>query len=200
VREQQRQLIRRLAAHDRAAGREFVRKFDDRIKRWISEVAAYEKVEEYAQEVWGHLIQGNWMRLLQWKGLYDDEAWNLHSLEAFLRRITINKARDLHAAEPPQLPQGVDPSDIIDRTTSLGTDPVAEAERSRLLRVFDHCTRWFKKKDHDAIRLWWEGYSAQQIAEFIRTNSNNVHQRRSYLFKRLRECLIENLPEYFRDV
>jgi len=200
VPEQQRQLIRRLAAHDRAAGREFVNLWDDRIKYWISQCAAHDKVEEYAQEVWGHLIEGNWLRLLQWRGLYDDDAWNPHSLEAFLKRITINKARDLHDAEPPQLPDGVDPGDIIDRTTSLGSDPVAEAERSRLLMVFDHCTRWFKNKDHDSIRLWWEGYSSLEIAERIRTNPNNVYQRRSYLFKRLRACLIENLPEYFRDV
>ena len=68
------------------------------------------------------------------------------------------------------------------------------------MRIFDHCTAWFKSKDHDAIRLWWEGHSAQQIAELIKTNSNNVYQRRSYLFKRLRECLVENMPEYFRDV
>ena len=174
--------------------------WDPRIKYWISQCAPQEKVEEYAQEVWGPLIEGNWLRLLQWKGLYDDDAGNPHSLEAFLKRITINKARDLSAAEPPQLPKGVDPNVVIDRTTSLGPDPVAEAERSRLLSAFDHCTRWFKQKDHDAIRLWWEGYSALQIAEMIRTNANNVYQRRSYLFRRLRACLVENLQEYFRDV
>ena len=174
--------------------------WDPRIKYWISQCAPYEKVEEYAQEVWGHLIEGNWLRLLQWKGLYDDEAGNPHILEAFLKRLTQNKARDLFAAEPAQLPKGVDPNDVIDRTTSLGPDPAAETERSRLLSVFDHCTRWFKQKDHDAIRLWWEEYSALQIAEIIRTNANNVYQRRSYLFRRLRACLVENLSEYFRDV
>ena len=72
--EQERQLIRRVAAHDLAAGQEFVHRWDDRIKIWISQIAPDEKVEDYAQEVWGHLIQGNWMRLLQWKGLYDDDA------------------------------------------------------------------------------------------------------------------------------
>jgi hypothetical protein len=86
VMEQERQLIKRLAAHDPAAGQEFVHNWDHRIKSWISQCAPHEKVEEYAQEVWGHLIEGNWLRLLQWKGLYDDEAWNPHSLEAFLKR------------------------------------------------------------------------------------------------------------------
>ena len=198
--EEQRQLIRRLAAHDPEAEREFVGIWEHRIEHWISERVPHEKVEEYAQEVWGHLIEGNWLRLLQWRGLYDDEAANPHSLEAFLKRITMNKARDLYAAEPPPLPGGLDPNDLIDRTTPLGRDPVVEAERSRLLKVLDHCTAWFKPKDHDAIRLWWEGHSAQQIAELIRTNANNVYQRRSYLFRRLRACLAENLPEYFRHV
>ena len=123
MREEQRQLISRVAAHDPAAGREFVEMWDDRIKYWISQCTPQEKIEEYAQEVWGHLIQGNWMRLLQWNGLYDDDAWNPHSLEAFLKRITTNKAHDLFAAEPPQLPHDVDPGDIIDRATALGPDP-----------------------------------------------------------------------------
>ena len=140
------------------------------------------------------------MRLLQWRGLYHDEEYSPHSLDAFLKRITFNKVMDLQAKEPSRLPNDVDPGDIIDRTTALGPDPVAEVERSRLMKIFDHCTGWFKSKDHDAIRLWWEGHSAQQIAELIKTNSNNVYQRRSYLLKRLRECLVENMPEYFRDV
>ena len=195
-----RQLIRQVAAHDQAAGRAFVHEYDERIKYWVYQRADFEKVEEYAQEVWGHLIQGNWMRLLQWKGLYSDEDYNPHSLDAYLKRITFNKVMDLQAKEPPRLPDGVDPSDIIDRTTSLGPDPVAEAERSRLMKIFDRCTAWYKRKDHDAIRLWWEGHSAQHIADLFKTNPNNVYQRRSYLFKRLRECLVENMPEYFRDV
>jgi len=44
---------------------------------------------------------------------------------------------------------------------------MAEAERSRLMRAFRSCTRWFRDRDHLAIRLWWEGHSAQQIAEFV---------------------------------
>ena len=200
MREEERQFIKRLAHHDPAAGHRFVNMWDDRIKYWISQCAPHEKVEEYAQEVWAHLIQGNWMRLLQWKGLYDDDAWNPHSLEAFLKRVTMNKASDLFAAEPSPLPAGLDPSDIVGGTTPFGSDPVAETERSRLLAVFDHCTSWFDTKDHDAIRMWWEGHSALHIAELIRTNANNVYQRRSYLFRRLRDCLVENMPEYFHDV
>ena len=63
-----------MAVHDQAASREFVDRWDSRIKSWVAGRATYEKVEEYAQEVWGHLIRGNWMRLLQWDGLYDDDA------------------------------------------------------------------------------------------------------------------------------
>ena len=189
-----------MAARDRAAAHEFVSIWDPRIRGWVARNADYEKVDEYTQEVWGHLIQGNWLRLLQWKGLYDDEAWHEHSLEAYLKRITINKVSDLRDAEPPQLPPGLDPVDIVDRTTPLGNDPLVEAEGGRLMAAFAHCTRWFRDRDHLAIKLWWEGHKAQHIAEATRTNANNVYQRRSYLLKRLRECLVETLPEYFHRV
>lgn len=200
MREHQRNLIHRMAAHDPAAGHEFVGEWGSRITAWVAQRADPQKVEDYTQEVWGHLIAGNWLRLLQWNGLYDDDAWQEHSLEAYLKKITINKVSDLQSAEPPQLPPGLNPAEIIDRATALGNDPLVEAERGRLMRAFDHCTRWFKSRDHLAIRLWWEGHSAQQIAEHVRTNPNNVYQRRSYLFKRVRACLVETLPEYFRDV
>ena len=39
MREEERQLIKRLAAHDPAAGHEFAGKWDDRIKVWISQNA-----------------------------------------------------------------------------------------------------------------------------------------------------------------
>ena len=165
---------------------------------WVAQRAAREKVEEYAQEVWIHLVAGNWLRLLQWNGLYDDAAWHENSLKAFLKQITIHRVSDLRDAEPPQLPPGLDPNDIIDGT--LGSDPLLEAERSRLMRAFESCTRWFKKSDHRAILLWWEGHTAQHIAELLEMNANNVYQRRSHLLKQLRDCLVENLPEYFRHV
>ena len=93
-----------MAAHDLSAGHEFVHRWDDRLKGWVAQRTAYEKVEEYAQEVWAHLIEGNWLRLLQWNALFNDEAWHEHSLEAFLKRITNNKVSDLRDAERPQLP------------------------------------------------------------------------------------------------
>jgi DNA-directed RNA polymerase specialized sigma24 family protein len=200
VREEQRNLIQRMAAHDRAAGHEFVNIWDERIRSWVYHAATYEKVDEHTQEVWAHLIAGNWLRLLQWNGLYDDEAWHEHSLEAFLKTITIHKVSDLMAAEPPQLPPGLDPVDIIDETTPLGQNPLVLAERSRLMKAFDRCMRWFNEKDHRAIFLWWEGHTAQHIADELETNPNNVYQRRSYLLGQLRKCLVEKLPEYFHHV
>ena len=198
--EEQRKLIHRLVAREPGAGDEFYRIWNSRICDWIAGQAPYEKVEEYAQEVWAHLMAGNWMRLLQWHPLYDDEAWHERSLEGYLHQITVNKASDLWRAEPPVLPRGLDPVDIIDRTTQLGRDPLVEAERGRLMRAYYHCTEWFRNRDHLAIQLWWEGHNAQFIAEQVRTNANNVYQRRSYLLRRLRECLVEKLPEYFRHV
>ena len=189
-----------MAAHDPAAGREFVTQWDERIKGWVHQNADREKVEDYAQEVWRHLIECNWLRLLQWNGLFDDEAWHPHSLEAFLKRVTINKTRDLQDAELPQLPPGLDPTQIIDQTTGHEGNPMVEAERSRLIIAFEHCSQRFSQRDHDFIRLWWEGYTGQQIGVELDTNPNNVYQRRSYLLKQLRDCLIERLPEHFRHV
>ena len=198
MREYETNLIQNMASGDPAAGREFVDRWDNTIKGWIVGRAPREKVEEYAQEVWAHLIAGNWLRLLQWKPLYDPDAWHEESLRAYLKQITIHKVSDLRDREPPQLPSGLDPSDIIDGT--LGSDPLVAAERSRLMRAFESCTRWFRKSDHRAILLWWEGHTAQHIAELLETNANNVYQRRSHLLKQLRDCLVENLPEYFRHV
>jgi len=200
VRDEERNLIHRMAARDPAAGHEFVDRWDDRIKGWIAQRAPNEKVEEYAQEVWAHLIEGNWLTLLQWNGLFDDEAWHEHSLKGFLKRITHNKVSDLWDAEPPQLPPGLDPVDIIDRTTSVEGNPLVEAERSRLVMAFTTCSNAFNDKDHRAILMWWEGHSGQHIADQLGTNPNNVYQRRRYLLNQLRDCLIERLPEYFRDV
>jgi DNA-directed RNA polymerase specialized sigma24 family protein len=200
VREEQRNLIHRLAGREPGAADEFYATWHSRICHWIAGQAPYEKVEEYAQEVWLHLSAGNWLRLLQWDGLYDDEAWHPQSLEGFLRTITVNKAADLWDAEPKFQPGDFDPVDIIDRMTPLGRDPQVEAERSRLIAAFEFCASWLKDKDHRQLWMWWEGRSGKEIAEETGTNPNNVYQRRSHIFKRLRACLTERLPEYFRHV
>ena len=163
-------------------------------------MARHDKVEEYAQEVWGHLIEGNWLRLLQWNGLFNDAAWHPHSLEGFLHTLTTNKVTDSLRAEPPQLPPNLDPVDIIDRTTPYGRDPMLEAERSRLVSAYEDCAGWFNDRDNQLITLWWEGHTGQYIAQQLRMTANNVYQRRSYLLKQLRDCLVEKLPEYFRRV
>ena len=184
---------------DRAAAHEFVSVWQPRIERWIAARTLQYRIDDYAQEVWLHLTEGNWLRLLQWRGLYNDEAWHPHSLEAFLKRITIRKIIDLQGAERIE-PSAFDPADIVDEQTELGRDPALGTERSRLRRVFDECSRLFKRKDHRAIQLWWEGYSASEIGDRLGTNPNNVYQRRSYLLKQLRDCFVEKLPEYFRHV
>ena len=57
------------------------------------------------------LSKGGWMRLLQWRTLYDDGAWHEHGLEGFLKRITDNKVRDLLVVETAVLPQALDLND-----------------------------------------------------------------------------------------
>jgi RNA polymerase sigma factor (sigma-70 family) len=188
-----------MVSGDRRAADEFVHIWQPRIEHWISQRTLHDRVDDYCQDVWLHLAQGNWLRLLQWRGLYDDGALHPHSLEGFLKRITIHKIIDLQGSERiQQMPH--DPADIVDENTELGQDPALGAERSRLRRAFDNCSQRFKQNDHLAIQLWWEGYSAADIGERLDTNPNNVYQRRSYLLKQLRDCLVEILPEYFRRV
>ena len=195
----ERQLIRGMVSGDRGAANDLVNAWQPRIKHWIATRTLAYRVDDYVQEVWYHLAQGNWLRLLQWRGLYDDDAYHEHSLEGFLKRVTIHKIIDLQGAERLQQSQ-LDPADTVDENTELGRDPALGTERSRLRRVFDACSRLFKRKDHLAIRLWWEGYSAKEIGEQLDTNPNNVYQRRSYLLKQLRDCIVEKLPEYFYHV
>jgi DNA-directed RNA polymerase specialized sigma24 family protein len=201
VREEQRNLIHRMAAQEPGADEEFYEIWHPRIRRWIADQVPHQKVEDYAQEVWNHLSEGrSWLRLLRWDGLYDDEAWHPHSLKGFLRTVTTNKVVDLWRTEPRIRFSDLDPVDIIDRTTPFGNDPLIEAERWRLIAVFEFCSSWFRDKDHTLIRMWLEDCSGAEIADAIETNANNVYQRTSYIFRRLQECLTERLPEYFRRV
>ena len=189
-----------MAARDPEAGHEFVSIWGDRISQWVSQQTDKQNVEDYTQEVWSHLIAGNWMRLLQWNGLYDDDAWHKHSLEGFLHRITKNRVSSLWESDPTRRLRGLDPVEIIDRTTPLGNDPVVEAERSRLILVFTVCAEHFNKRDFSLIMLWCQDHTAAQIAEQLEMNANNVYQRRSYLFRQLHDCFVDKLPEYFRHV
>lgn len=182
------------------AAQQFVDAWNDRIVYWVSRRVPAARVEEYAQEVWLHIMDGNWKRLLQWRPLYDENAWHEHSLEAYLKRLTENKVSDLLRSDPTVLLRALDPNDIVDRTTSLGHDPEVEAERSRLIAAYEFCANRFSDRDHRLLRLWLEGHAAQYIAERIGINANNVYQRRSYLFRGLRDCLVEQLPGYFRRV
>jgi len=196
----ERQFIRDLAAGDRAAADEFVRFWYPQIKSWIAGRASPSKVEDYAQEVWQHLIKDEWRVLLQWKGLYDDAVWHPRSLAAFLRQITINKVRDLQRAEQRQLPHAMDPVDIIDVDGPLGTDPMVQADRAHLEAAFLSCISRFNDQDQNLLRMWWEGYTGAETGAELGMTPNNVYQRRSYLFRQLSGCLVEKLSEHFRDV
>jgi RNA polymerase sigma factor (sigma-70 family) len=150
--------------------------------------------------VWAHLIDRNRQTLLQWDGLYDDAAWHEHSLQGFLKTVTTNVVNTLHRRAQRQLPNNWDPADILIEPGDPGDNPELDAEAMRLKVVYDSCAEHFSERDHKLINLWFEGYSAQQIAEEIGINANNVYQRKSYLFDLLRECLTDKLPEYFRHV
>lgn len=200
MRDTERQLIRDLVAGDPAAADEFVNTWDPRIVGWIRQRCWPSSVDDFAQEVWWHLVDDDFRRLLKWKGLYDDAAWHPYSLQAFLKQLTVNKLHDLQQAERHYRLSGRDPFDIVDLDGPVGSDPSTEAERDRLTFALADCMRHFKPKDHRLIEMWWEGHADARVASALDTNPNNIQQRRFYLFKQLRACLAENLPEYFRHV
>lgn len=200
MREEERQLIRCLVAGDQAASREFVELWHPRIVRWIVQRAPRPKVADYAQEVWWHLIEGNWHRLLQWDGLYNNQVWHENSLRGFLKSLTNHKVGDLMRAERRRPLVTIDPADLIDEEGSLGADPQAQAERAHLMSVYYSCVSHLNDRDKQLLEMCWEGHSAEEIGAELNMQPNNVYQRKSYLMERLRKCLIDKLPEYFRDV
>jgi DNA-directed RNA polymerase specialized sigma24 family protein len=94
----------------------------------------------------------------------------------------------------------MDPIDIIDVYGPLGMDPMVQAERARLEAAFMSCISRFNDRDQTLIRMWWEGYTGEETGAELGMLPNNVYQRRLYLFRQLRACLVEKLPEYFSDV
>ena len=196
----ERRLIKDLIAGNIAAGDEFVRIWQPRIISWIKGRASSIHVVEYAQEVWRHLFEDDWRRLLQWKGLYDDEAWNPRSLDAYLKWLTIYKVIDLQRREMRYPRPDMDPADILDEDGPSATDSFVQIERARLETSFIGCTSRFDEKDQRLIQMWWEGYPGSEIATALGMEPQNVYQRRFYLLKQLRACLVDKLPEYFHHV
>ena len=103
-----------MAAGDSAAVNEFVRLWLPRISGWIARKHPRHVIRDYAQEVLIHSARDNWARLLEWRGLYSDDAWNPHSLAAYLRTIPIRRAISLQRADRRQLPSTDGPVDIVD--------------------------------------------------------------------------------------
>ena len=82
--EEQRQMIRGLVAGEPYATRQFISLWHPRIYRWLERHSWLRPVEDSAQQVWYHLLDGGWDRLLQWDGLYDDNAWLRFSKVVFV--------------------------------------------------------------------------------------------------------------------
>jgi len=75
-----------------------------------------------------------------------------------------------------------------------------QADRARLEAAFLSCFSRFNDQDQNLLRMWWEGYTGAETGAEMGMQPNNVYQRRLYLFRQLRACLVEKLPEYFSHV
>ena len=194
----ERQLIRGLITGDLGATEAFIGHFNPLIRRWIRSNSWLRPVDDIAQQVWYHLLEDHWKRLLSWDGLYADSS-NPRSLEAFLKKVTVNKARDLERAKNRDLPAAGDPFPIIIDDGPVGADPKTLAERERLIAVFEHCFRRLQDRDRLNLIMWQEGHSDAEIGERLGMTANNASQRRFQALPRLRLCLEEHLPEYVCD-
>ena len=194
--DEQRKQIQALVTGDTRATEEFICTWHPRIYIWIQRHSWIRPVEDVAQQVWYHLLKNRWDALLQWEGLYSDSAWHDRSLEGFLRKVTVNKMRDLERAAQRQLPFGGAPDDTLDDPDGVGADPENLAERERLAEIFDSCFGRLQDRDQVNLVKWREGYSDTEIAAELGISPNNASQRRFQALRRLRECLRNNLPEY----
>jgi len=198
VYEEERHLVLGVVSGDEAATEHFISIFHPRIYGWLYQNSWLRPVDDAAQEVWYHLLDHGWERLLDWDGL-NEENWHPHSLESYLRAITINKARDIERWTQRRPPTAEDVLDVID-DGPVGTDPEIEAERARVREVFDSCFQKAQARDQMNLGMWHEGRSDEEIAIELGISPNNAAQRRFQALRRLRDCLREKLPEYLDNV
>lgn len=196
--EADRQLVRQLLTGDPASARQFVDEWQPRIAGWIARFCSPGAVEDYAQEVLWHLAQDGWGRLGSWRGL-DAERSNPNSLAAYIKKITILKTIDLLRADRRQLPNSGEPFDIVDETGLLGMDPMESAEGRSLMAAIMACFDDVERRDQHLLIMWRQGRPDRHSARILGMTANNVRQRRHYVLKRLRLCLIAKLPGYFSD-
>jgi len=195
--EEERKLIFGVVSGDKAATIKFIDYWHPRIYRWIYQNSWFRPVEDLAQDIWYHLLDDGWERLLRWDGLYEDN-WHPHSLESYLKTITIHKARDAERWSQRRLPPADLVLEIVD-DGPVGADPMVEAERARVREAFDSCFQEARERDQRNMSLWYEGKSDDEIADELGDNPNNCAQRRFQAIRRLRQCLRNKIPEYFDD-
>ena len=193
----ERQLIFGVASGDERATEYFIQEWHPRIFRWIYRHSWLRPVDDVAQDVWYHLLENGWQRLLDWDGLYADN-WHRHSLESYLRRITINKARDIERRSQRRLPSAEKVLEVVDEGP-VGTDPEVLAERARVREIFDGCFQRVQERDQVNLVMWQEGRTDNEIAESLGITPNNAAQRRYQALRRLRDCLRDRMPEYLRN-
>ena len=185
---------------DRAAADEFVYTWHRRIKSWVAVQTATENVDDYVQEVWRHLAEKGWRRLLRWQGLTAGGAVNPNSLAAYLKTITRNRVADLKEADKNHIPSTIMPDDLPAPRRSLGMNPEHETERSVVLAGGEACLDNFKARDRVMLTMWALGYEDKAIAETLGLDPTKSKNQRTYLIFKLRLCLKRKFPDLFRSV
>lgn len=184
-----------MAEGDQAAKNEFARLWYQRIVDWVASRTDHFRMGDYAHEVFAHLLHNDCAVLLRWNGLYEET--HEHSFEAFLRTVTRNKVHDLQRSEPPA---PTDPVEILDHLAGYASNPRMLVEGQRLMDAFRRCVSGLRAREGKLVELWALGHTGAEIARRLEVTANNVYQIKHMAFSKLRRCLVERLPEYFRHV
>lgn len=181
-----------------AAFNEFAATWYPRILHWVAQGTSRDKVMDYAQSVWIHLTEDGCRRLLGWNGLYVNTDSNPDNLAGYLKQITNRKVIDLHRIDKRQRLDYGDYPEFIDEDGRLGKNPLDTVEGEQIKKEFRACFGLLPPKDRKMLIMTWSGRPDSAIASRFGMLANNVRQRRYQMVNKIRECLSEKLPAYFR--
>jgi RNA polymerase sigma factor (sigma-70 family) len=190
----ERQKIAKILAGDHRAAEEFVEDWAADVKRWVERRAPKHEIEDYCQFAWEHLANAGWRVLGGWPGLEDDDVANRWKLAAYLKVVVNNKVTDLWRRSRNE------PADGEPYLDELFKTPSDDAEWDHRMSEMERALSTLPDRDRELIQLSTHGHTYVEIAAQLEMTPNNVGVRLNMLRRRLREYLVERLPEDFHHV
>lgn len=194
------ELVRRIELGDPSAEIEFATIWYPRIYGWVRQQVRGDEARDYAQDVWMHLAERRYHRLLKWRGLWNPATVNPHSFAAYLKKVTALKVIDLLRASGRLPPLADDHIELTDDTGPLGGDPFHVAVSEEQMEILEHVISEFSDRDQQLMDMKSLGHSQREIGEILDMTANNVGVRHHYLIRKLLPILRERMSEDFGNV